>query len=86
MSDSIKNNLPRRGLGSLNRFLFRITVHEDVQLLNIGNPPAIDLPIKFDRELHSHSLTLNPMGSRGRGLDLPNRGPVSLNDLLAGSG
>jgi hypothetical protein len=63
VSDSVENDLPCSRLRSLNRVLLRVPVQQHVQFRHFGNPTAIDLAVKLDRELHSHSLP--PLMRRG---------------------
>ena len=65
MSDPVQNDLASSGLRSLNRVLLRVPVQQHVQFRHFGNPTAIDLAVKLDRELHSHTLPpLMRSGSR----------------------
>ena len=64
MGDPVENNFSRCRLCPMNRVLLRVAVQEYVQLRHLGNPTAIDFPVKLDRELHSHSVPLL-VGSRG---------------------
>jgi hypothetical protein len=56
MGDTVENNFLRRGLGPLNRVLSGVAVQQDVHFRHFGNPTAIDLAVKLDRELHSRRL------------------------------
>src|ERR1019366_10320415 len=56
LSDSVENDLPGRRLRSLNRVLLRVSVQQHVQFRHFSNPTAIDLAVKLDHELHSHTL------------------------------
>ena len=56
MSDPVLDDLPRRGLRTLNCILLRVAVQENVQFRNLGDPTAIDFEIELDSELHSRSV------------------------------
>jgi hypothetical protein len=56
VSDPVQNDRPSSRLRSLNRVLLRVPVQQHVQFRHLGNPTAIDLAVKLDRELHRHSL------------------------------
>lgn len=55
MRDPVESNLTRGRLGFLDSVQLRITVQEDIQSPNLGDPTAIDFPIQLNRELHSQS-------------------------------
>jgi len=57
VGNTVENNLPRGGLGALNRILLRFPVQEDVEFRNFSNPTAIDLMIQLERKLHSPSVS-----------------------------
>lgn len=56
MGDTVQNNFLRRRPGPLNRVLLCVAVQQDIHLRHFGNPAAINLALKLDRELHSHRL------------------------------
>ena len=55
MGDSVEDNLPRGRLSSLNCFLLRIPIQEDIPFRRLGNPTAIGFAVELDRELHGRS-------------------------------
>jgi len=56
VGDTVQNNFLRRRPGPLNRVLLCVAVQQDIHFRHFGNPTAIDLALKLDRELHSHRL------------------------------
>ena len=56
MGNSIKNDFVCRSLGSRDGVLPRISIEQDVQLRNLGDPAAIGFPIQLDREFHIMKL------------------------------
>jgi len=56
MGNAVEDNLTGRCLGLLNRILPRVTIKENVQFRNLGNPAPIHLTVELNCEFHSHSL------------------------------
>ncbi len=58
VSNAVEDDLLGGSLRSVNCFRFRIPIKQDIHLWHFGYPPAVNLLVELNGELHSQRLPL----------------------------